>query len=92
MASLLDWTSPPWLRATRQPTPIVSGDDDPVTPPINHWIMAALIPNAQFRTVKGGGHLMLIDSPVRVAPVIATSSTVASHDGCPNGTWWQPGS
>ena len=53
------------------PTLIVSGDD-PVTPPINHRIMAALIPNAQFRTVNGGRHLMLIDSPVRVAPVMTT--------------------
>ena len=72
MAPLFGWTSLPWLRAIRQPTLIVSGDDDPVTPPINHRIMAALIPDAQFRTVKGGGHLMLIDSPAHVAPVITT--------------------
>jgi poly(3-hydroxyoctanoate) depolymerase len=72
MAPLFCWTSLPWLRAIRQPTLIVSGDDDPVTPPINHRIMAALIPDAQFRTVKGAGHLMLIDSPARVAPAITT--------------------
>src|ERR1019366_7145791 len=32
--------------------------------------MAPLIPHAQLHTVEGGGHVMLVDSPARVAPII----------------------
>ena len=70
MASLFGWTSLPWLWAIRHPTLVICGDDDPITPHVNHRIMAALIPRAQLHTVKGGGHLMLVDSAARVAPVI----------------------
>jgi pimeloyl-ACP methyl ester carboxylesterase len=72
MAPLLGWTSLPWLWAIRQPTLIICGDDDPIAPRINHRIMAALIPRAQLRTIEGGGHLMLMDSPARVAPIITS--------------------
>ena len=70
MAPLLGWTSLPWLWAIRQPTLVICGDDDPIAPPINHRIMAALIPRAQLHIIKGGGHLMLMDSPARVAPIV----------------------
>ncbi len=70
MAALIGWTSLPWLWAIRQPTLVICGDDDPITPQVNHRIMAALIPRAQLHTIKGGGHLMLMDSPERVAPII----------------------
>jgi pimeloyl-ACP methyl ester carboxylesterase len=72
MAPLFGWTSLPWLWAIRHPTLIVAGDDDPVTPHLNHRLMAALIPRAQLHTVRGGGHLALIDSAAEVAPVIAS--------------------
>ena len=71
MAPLLGWTSLPWLWAIRQPTLIVCGDDDPITPRVNHSIMAALLPHARLHTVRGGGHLALVDSPGEVGPVIA---------------------
>jgi poly(3-hydroxyoctanoate) depolymerase len=70
MAPLFGWTSLPWLWAVRQPTLIICGDDDPVTPRINHHIIAGLMPHAQLHVVEGGGHLVLVDSPARVAPVI----------------------
>jgi len=70
MAPLLGWTSLPWLWAIRQPTLVICGDDDPITPQLNHRIMAALIPRAQLCTIEGGGHLVLMDSPERVAPII----------------------
>jgi pimeloyl-ACP methyl ester carboxylesterase len=70
MAPLFAWTSLPWLWAIRQPTLVVAGDDDPVTPHINHRLMATLIPRAQLHTVPGGGHLTLIDSAAEVVPVI----------------------
>lgn len=53
------------------PTLVIAGDDDPVTPLVNHRVMAALIPRARLHTVRGGGHLVLLDSADQVGPVIA---------------------
>jgi poly(3-hydroxyoctanoate) depolymerase len=55
-----------------QPTLILAGDDDPVTPLMNHRVMAALIPQARLHVVAGGGHLVLIDSADQVGPVITS--------------------
>jgi pimeloyl-ACP methyl ester carboxylesterase len=64
------WTSLPWLPAILHPTLIIAGDDDPITPLVNHRIMAHLIPRARLHIVPGGGHLVLLDSPEMVAPEI----------------------
>jgi pimeloyl-ACP methyl ester carboxylesterase len=72
MAGLFGWTSLPWLWAIRHPTLVVAGDDDPVTPHLNHRVIAALIPGARLHTVRGGGHLALLDSAADVAPVITS--------------------
>ena len=71
MAPLFGWTSLPWLWTIRQPTLIISGDDDPITPHINHTLMTLMMRDARLYTVKGGGHLALVDSPDQVVPVIA---------------------
>ena len=68
----LGWTSLPWLWAIRQPTLVICGDDDPIARQVNHRIMAALIPRAELHIIEGGGHLVLIDSPARVAPIITS--------------------
>lgn len=70
MAPLFGWTSLPWLWAIRQPTLIICGDDDPITPHVNHAMMAMMMRDARLHTVRGGGHLALVDSPDQVAPVI----------------------
>ncbi len=70
MVPLWGWSSLPWLWAIRQPTLIVAGDDDPVTPLVNHKVMKALIPKARLHVVEGGGHMALLDSPERVGPVV----------------------
>jgi len=70
MAGLFGWTSLPWLWTIGRPTLVLVGDDDPVTPVVNHRVIAALIPHARLHVVPGGGHLVLIDSAERVAPVI----------------------
>jgi pimeloyl-ACP methyl ester carboxylesterase len=70
MAGLFGWTSLPWLWAIDRPTLILAGDDDPVTPLVNHRIMAALIPQARLHVAAGGGHLVLIDSADQIGPVI----------------------
>jgi pimeloyl-ACP methyl ester carboxylesterase len=72
MAPLFAWTSLPWLWTIRHPTLVIAGDDDPVTPHLNHRVMAALIPRARLHTVRGGGHLALIDSAAEVGPVITS--------------------
>jgi poly(3-hydroxyoctanoate) depolymerase len=64
------WTSLHWLPAIFHPTLVIGGDDDPVTPLINHRIIAQLIPRGRLHVVRGGGHLVLVDSPDIVAPKI----------------------
>jgi poly(3-hydroxyoctanoate) depolymerase len=72
LAPLFGWTSLPWLWTIRHPTLLVAGDDDPVTPLVNHRIIAALVPRARLHIVRGGGHLVLLDSAPEVAPVITS--------------------
>jgi poly(3-hydroxyoctanoate) depolymerase len=72
MAPLIGWTSLPWLWGIRQPTLVIAGDDDPITPLINHRVIAMLMPRATLRVVKGGGHLVLLDSAEQVGPVITS--------------------
>jgi poly(3-hydroxyoctanoate) depolymerase len=72
MAPLVGWTSLPWLRATRQPTLVIVGDDDPVTRLVNHRVMTMLVPRATLRIMRGGGHLVLADSAEQAGPVITS--------------------
>jgi poly(3-hydroxyoctanoate) depolymerase len=72
LAPLAGWTSLPWLWAIRQRTLVIAGDDDPITPLVNHRIMAALMPRATLHTVAGGGHMVLLDSAAEVGPVISS--------------------
>ena len=80
MAPLFGWTSLPWLWAVRQPALVICGDDDPVTPRINHRIIASVMPNAPLHVVRGGGHLVLVDSVAEVAPVITRFLTGGSPE------------
>jgi len=57
--SVWGWTSIHWLHRIHQPTLVLSGEDDPLVPPINGKILACRIPNATARTFRGG-HLFLI--------------------------------
>jgi len=72
MAPLFGWTSLPWLWAIGQPALVIAGDDDPVTPLVNHRIIASLMPRARLHTVRGGGHLVLLDSAAQIGPLIAS--------------------
>ncbi|HME02669.1 MAG TPA: alpha/beta fold hydrolase [Solirubrobacteraceae bacterium] len=60
------WTSVPWLWRLTHRTLIIAGDDDPIIPLANPRIMARLMPAAQLRVVRGGGHLFLLDEPESV--------------------------
>jgi poly(3-hydroxyalkanoate) depolymerase len=63
------WSSLPWLHSLRQPTLVLSGNDDPIVRPINGWILSILIPNSTFE-VLDDGHLFVISQPDAVAKIV----------------------
>jgi poly(3-hydroxyalkanoate) depolymerase len=64
------WSSLPWLHRLRQPTLVMAGDDDPIVPLLNARILTWRIPDARLHVVPGGGHLFLLEEPIRSAAVI----------------------
>jgi pimeloyl-ACP methyl ester carboxylesterase len=69
LSGLTGWWGAPW--SIRQPTLVLTGDDDPIVPPANSRILASMIPGAKLAVVAGGGHLMLFDSPAEAGPHVA---------------------
>jgi pimeloyl-ACP methyl ester carboxylesterase len=69
LSGLTGWWGMPW--SIRQPTLVLTGDDDPIVPATNSRILASLIPGAQLEIVAGGGHLMLFDSPAEAGPLVS---------------------
>lgn len=65
------WTSLPWLHTLRQPTLVLTGDDDPVIPVTNGRILARLIPDSRLVVLPGAGHLFVGEEAATVAPLIA---------------------
>jgi pimeloyl-ACP methyl ester carboxylesterase len=47
LSGLTGWWGAPW--SVRQPTLVLTGDDDPIVPPANSRILASLIPGAASR-------------------------------------------
>jgi poly(3-hydroxyalkanoate) depolymerase len=69
LAAGAGWTSLPFLPLIRQPTLILSGDDDPLIPLANARLMRSLIPRSQLH-VYHGGHLSLVTEAAELAPVV----------------------
>ena len=69
LSGLTGWWGVPW--SIRQPTLVLTGDDDPIVPAANSRILASLIPGSRLEVVPAGGHLMLFDSPGEVGPRVA---------------------
>lgn len=53
----------PDLPRVSAPTLIISGLDDPLTPPEQHEEMAELLPNASFEIIDDCGHLSTLEQP-----------------------------
>jgi poly(3-hydroxyalkanoate) depolymerase len=64
------WTSVPFLPLIRQPTLIMSGDDDPIIPLANARLMHRLIPGSRLHVYEGG-HLGLVTEAAELAPVVS---------------------
>jgi poly(3-hydroxyalkanoate) depolymerase len=70
LLAAVGWTSLPLLPLLRQPTLILAGDDDPLTPLANARIMNRLIPRSELK-VYHGGHLNLVTEPKPMAALVA---------------------
>jgi poly(3-hydroxyalkanoate) depolymerase len=77
LAAGAGWTSVPFLPLLRQPTLILSGDDDPLIPLANARLLRLLIPNSRLHVYQGG-HLGLVTEAVGLAPVV--NSFLAADD------------
>lgn len=65
------WTSTPWLHRLTQPTLVLAGDDDPIVPLVNAYMLRALIHRARLQVLRGGGHLFMLERPREVAQIVA---------------------
>jgi poly(3-hydroxyalkanoate) depolymerase len=73
------WSSLTWLRRIQHETLIMVGDDDPLVSVINARYMAAAMPRARLRVVRGGGHLFLLDEPDSVVSELASFLAAGSR-------------
>jgi pimeloyl-ACP methyl ester carboxylesterase len=69
--AITGWTSLPWLRQIRQPTLVLTGDDDPIVPLANGRILTRLLPDGRLTIIRGGGHLFLLERPAEIAALVA---------------------
>lgn len=60
--ALSTWSSLRWLEHVEAPTLIVTGDDDPLVPVANAFLMASRIPEARVVVCPGEGHFQLLDA------------------------------
>jgi pimeloyl-ACP methyl ester carboxylesterase len=51
------------LQNITAPTLVVTGSEDVLVPPENSRVLAERIPNAQLRSIDGGGHLFVVEQP-----------------------------
>lgn len=70
LMAVMSYSSLPGLPFVSAPTLILAGDDDPIVAAANHKVMARLIRHSTLRIIPGAGHLLLLDSPEIVAPII----------------------
>lgn len=54
-----------------QPTLVICGSDDRMTPVRNAYFLADSLPNAQLQIIEGAGHLVMIERPSEVASALA---------------------
>lgn len=69
LASTFGWSSLPALPLLRQPTLVLSGDDDPIIPVANAHLLTRMIPHARLHLYPGG-HLAVLTESDDLAPVV----------------------
>lgn len=69
LAAGAGWTSAFFLPMLRERTLVLSGDDDPLIPKVNAFILGGLIRRSQVN-IFNGGHLHLVTEAPEMAPVV----------------------
>jgi pimeloyl-ACP methyl ester carboxylesterase len=64
------WTSLPALPLIRQPTLVMSGNDDPIIPLANARLMRRLLPHATLH-IFDDGHLGLVTDADELGPLVS---------------------
>ena len=82
LAAGAGWTSLPFLPLLRQPTLILSGDDDPLIPLANARLLRLLIPHSRLHVYQGG-HLGLVTEARELAPVVGRFLAAAEPAAIP---------
>ena len=72
-----------WLNAVTAPTLVVTGDDDPVMPLPNAFLLGRYLPHARVAVIPGEGHLLLMDRESGALPVIANFTGAAKVSSSP---------
>lgn len=85
MGAISSWSSLRWLKDVQVPTLVVTGDDDPLIPPVNSYMLARRIPEARLLVSAGDGHLILFDSE---SPALARVHEFLQTDALSDSTTW----
>lgn len=70
LMAMWGWTSAHFLPFLKQPTLVLAGDKDAIVPLANGRILKSLIPNANLKIIKEGGHMFLMSRSDEVVPQI----------------------
>jgi pimeloyl-ACP methyl ester carboxylesterase len=70
LTAVMTYSSLPGLPLVQAPTLIVAGGDDPIINSFNPRLMARMLRHSTLHLVPDAGHLVLLDSPEVVGPVI----------------------
>jgi poly(3-hydroxyoctanoate) depolymerase len=82
LCAIAQWTSLPWLHQLAQPTLVVAAEDDQVVPLGNARLLATRIPDSRLHVVPAAGHLLLVEQPENVAPLVRSFLGEAATGGC----------
>lgn len=69
MMALWGWTALPYLPLMRQPTLVLTGDNDNIVRVINGKLLAAFIRRSRLEIIEGG-HLFILSNPEQTYPLI----------------------
>lgn len=83
LRSMGGWSSLPLLRSISQPTLVLAGSDDPLSPTTNAKIIAHLVPNSRLVIFEDEGHLLMVDERSEAHAAVREFLTAADLEQAP---------